>query len=396
MIIPIGDTPNPDIKPVVNYVLIAVNVAVFFMLTLPLSMSPANPGDPAFIEYIRSIPQFNGHSIRSILPHVNAYDVFLFKSAFKSADPGLVSLMFSMFLHGGWMHLAGNMLFLWIYGDNVEHRLGSLRYLFAYLAAGIAATLFYAFFAPHSKTPMIGASGAISGVLGFYYIWFPKNKVKMLFLLFPFFMNVILVPARLVLGFYLVIENLLPFILSKQQGGGVAYGAHLGGFFAGLAVAYGLDRFPGFLNKAEFEHGKGPGEEQRTKSEGRKMVTHERITEAIAKGNMAQAATDYLALISTPERMLVAPDDIMRIGDFLLKQRRYDNSLSLFRHYIADYPAGPYLDWAYLGAGLSLLYGKGEVGAAYQYFLQILDLKNPSAKARQEALRQINKLKPER
>jgi len=393
LIIPIGDTPNPDITPVVNYVLIAVNVAVFFMLTLPLSMSPANPGDPAFIEYIRSIPQFNGHSIRAILPHVNAYDVFLFKSAFKPADPGLVSLMASMFLHGGWMHLAGNMLFLWIYGDNVEHRLGSLRYLFAYLAAGIAATLFYAFFAPHSKTPMIGASGAISGVLGFYYIWFPKNKVKMLFLLFPFFMNVILVPARLVLGFYLVIENLLPFILSKQQGGGVAYGAHLGGFFAGLAVAYGLDRFPGFLNKAEFEQGEDLSEEQRANSEERKVVTHERITKAIAEGNMAQAATDYLALIATSERMLLAPDNIMRIGDFLLKQRRYDNSLSLFRRYISDYPAGPYLDWAYLGAGLSLLYGKGEVSAAYQYFLQILDLKNPSDKAKQEALRQINKLK---
>ena len=402
LILPIGDTPNPEGRAVVNYFLIAVNVAVFFIITLPLSMSPADPRDPAFIEYVRSIPQFREYSYRAVLQHVNAYDLFLFKNAFKPADPGLVSLITSMFLHGGGMHLIGNMLFLWIYGDNVENRLGSFRYLYAYLGAGIAATLFYSLFASHSKTPMIGASGAISGVLGFYYIWFPKNKVKMLFLLFPFFMDVILVPARLVLGFYLVVENLLPFIFSAQKGGGVAYGAHIGGFIAGVAVAYGLDRFPGFLNKTEFQQGgetvrqgEAGTDRQESKTERDEESTtlaHERISEAVTIGNLSRATAYYLALDSPRERLLVMPDDIMRIGDFLLKQHRYDHALLLFRRYIADHPTGPFLDWAYLGAGMSLLYGKGESGAAYQYFLQVLDV-NPSAKAEQEALSQINKLK---
>jgi len=393
LIIPIGDTPNPGGKPIINYILIAVNIAVFFMVTLPLSLSSADPGDPAFMEYVRSIPQFNGYSLRAVLPHVNAYDLFLFKYAFRPAEPGFVSLMVSMFLHGGWMHLAGNMLFLWIYGDNVEHKLGSLRYIFAYLAAGIAATLFYSLFVPYSKTPMIGASGAISGVLGFYYIWFPGNRVKMLFLLFPFFMDVILVPARLVLGFYLLVENLLPFIFSTQQSGGVAYGAHLGGFLAGLAVAYGLDRFSDFsMYKADFRQNK-VGKGQDAKSEGRKVVTHERIAEAVTAGDMTEAAAEYLALNSADQRLPVNPDDIMRIGDFLLKHHRYDHALLLFRRYISDHPAGPYLDWAYLGAGISILYGRGESAAAYQYFLQVLDLKNPSPKAKQEALSQINRIK---
>ena len=105
-----------------------------------------------------------------------------------------------MFLHAGFLHLFGNMLFLWIYGDNVEHRLGHVPYLFWYLATGVAATLFHMLGASGSQIPLVGASGAISGMLGFYFVWFPRNQVRLLWLLPPFVMQVFEVPARLVLG----------------------------------------------------------------------------------------------------------------------------------------------------------------------------------------------------
>src|SRR5690606_29843226 len=122
-------------------------------------------------------------------------------------------LLASMFMHGGFAHLAGNMLFLWIYGDNVEHRVGTLRFVGYYLVTGVAATLMHAMFFPTSGLPLVGASGAISGVLGFYYLWFPANRVHLL-LLFPFLLRVT-VPARTLLGLYIVVENIFPFILAR-------------------------------------------------------------------------------------------------------------------------------------------------------------------------------------
>jgi membrane associated rhomboid family serine protease len=134
------------------------------------------------------------------------------------------------------------MLFLWIYGDNVENRLGRFGYLLAYIGSGVAATLFFAIFVPGSDVPMVGASGAISGVLGFYYLWFPRNQVKVFIFLFPFIMNTFLLPARLVLGLYLLLDNLIPFLVNSGTATGVAHGAHIGGFVAGLALAFGIDR----------------------------------------------------------------------------------------------------------------------------------------------------------
>jgi membrane associated rhomboid family serine protease len=162
--------------------------------------------------------------------------VFTFVHGYKPGAPEITDLFFCMFLHGGFLHLAGNMLFLWIFGDNAEHRLGRIGYLLTYLAAGVVATLAFAVFAGDSMTPLVGASGAISGVLGLYFLLFKRNRIKVFIFLFPFFMNVILLPARWVLGFYVIIDNLLPIILGAQSN--VAYGAHLGGFLAGLIVAF--------------------------------------------------------------------------------------------------------------------------------------------------------------
>src|SRR5262249_26997435 len=146
-----------------------------------------------------------------------------------------------MFLHAGFLHLFGNMLFLWIYGDNVEHRLGSVRYLCWYLGTGIAATLFHMLGAPGSQLPLVGASGAIPGILGFYFVWFPRTRVRLLWLLPPFVMQVFEVPARIVLGIYLVLDNLLPYLIVSGDAG-VAHGAHIGGFLAGLAAAWVMGR----------------------------------------------------------------------------------------------------------------------------------------------------------
>ncbi len=243
MLLPIGDTPNPPGRPYLTWLLIGVNVVVFLAISLPLIQARPNLNDPLLLDYLRVAGTRGPLSIQDILQQVSAYDLFVFRYGFRPADPSLLSLFSSLFLHGGWMHLLGNMLFLYIFGDNVEYRLGRIKYLLVYLGTGVAATLFFAMFVPDSPVPLIGASGAISGVLGCYFVWFPRNRIKTFIFLFPIMMDTVLVPARLVLGFYLLIDNLLPFLLTPGEGGGVAHGAHIGGFFAGLLIAGGLGRF---------------------------------------------------------------------------------------------------------------------------------------------------------
>jgi membrane associated rhomboid family serine protease len=142
-----------------------------------------------------------------------------------------------MFLHASLMHVGGNMLYLWIFGNNVEARLGPLRFLFWYLATGVAALAFHAAFNLRSPAPLVGASGAISGVLGFYLLWFPRNVVKVWVFLFPFYIGVVHIGAVWVLGMYLLLDNLLPFLIAPASGG-VAHGAHIGGFVAGMVAAW--------------------------------------------------------------------------------------------------------------------------------------------------------------
>ncbi len=235
--IPISDYPSPPGRPVATIALIVVNVAVYLLLTLPLGTQPANPADPAFHEYLRLIMQSLPHnaSPQKIAESISAHDLMVFKWGFRPADPSVVTLVTSIFLHGGFMHLAGNMLYLWIYGDNVEHRLGPLAFLFWYIVTGIAATLFHTLFNLGSPIPLVGASGAISGVLGFYFLWFPRHTVRVFLFLFPFYVGTVMLNARLVLAIYLLWDNVLPFLIAP--GGGVAHGAHIGGFIAGLAVA---------------------------------------------------------------------------------------------------------------------------------------------------------------
>jgi membrane associated rhomboid family serine protease len=221
MIFPIGDFPNVrGHVPIVTYLLIALNVAVYLWISVPLSAEPA-PQGPLLAEYVRVLAERaqSPAELRAIVQRLTAYDLYVFANGFRPGSPSITDLFFSMFLHAGFLHLASNMLFLWIYGDNVEHRLGSLRFLLAYLATGVAATLFHAMSSPGSEVPMVGASGAISGVLGFYFVFFPKNQVRLLWLLPPFVMQVFTVPARTVLAIYLVLENLVPYLFSARDAG---------------------------------------------------------------------------------------------------------------------------------------------------------------------------------
>lgn len=237
MLFPIGDTPNPPRGSApVNLILIALNVLMFVLVSLPLSSRGVDPYDPAVQDYVLQVARLSGQHPVTVFRNTSAYDLFVWQFGFRATEGSWQSLVLSMFLHAGWMHLLGNMLFLWIFGDNVEHRMGSLKYLASYLVTGAAATILHTMFVEEQGLPLIGASGAISGVLGFYYVWFPTNQVKLFFWLW-FFVSTFLVPARIVLSFYLIVENLLPFLLTPSAGSGVAYGAHIGGFLAGFLLA---------------------------------------------------------------------------------------------------------------------------------------------------------------
>jgi rhomboid family protein len=149
------------------------------------------------------------------------------------AGPGL-TLLTSMFLHGGWLHLVGNMWYLWIFGDNVEDRLGHARYLLFYIASGLVAALLHYALNPGSQLPTVGASGAIAGVLGGYLVTFPHARVVTLVPFFPFF-QVMALPAVVVLGLWFVMQFFSGFLsLGFATGGGVAWWAHIGGFAFGL------------------------------------------------------------------------------------------------------------------------------------------------------------------
>lgn len=363
MILPIGDAPNPRGHfPAVTYLLIAANVAVFFFITMPLSGMPPARG-PLLAEYVQVMSEsLRGRAeLHQLLANVTAYDLFVFLYGFRPAAPSLTDLFASMFLHAGFLHLFGNMLFLWIYGDNVEHRLGSVRYLLAYLGTGAAATLFHAVSTPGSQIPMVGASGAISGVLGFYFVFFARNRVRLLWLLPPFVWHVFEVPARLILGMYLIVDNLLPYLFARSDVG-VAHGAHIGGFLAGLGIAWWMER------RAV------DGRPRDIVREPREAPIGERIGDAIDAGRMDAAARAYFTLPAAATRRLLTPGHGLQLATWLRDQGYDDAALVLLRRLIRDFPRGPATARACVLAGQILLEDEDQETTAYQYFLDALDL----------------------
>lgn len=363
MVLPLGDAPNPRAFPFVNYALIAANVAVYLFISLPLSATPVDPRDPVVRHYLEMMSHtLEGHpSLSEILQRTSAYEVFIFEHGFRPAHPDPAALFTSLFLHAGFVHLFGNMLMLWIYGDNVEHYLGRLRYLLAYLLTGAAATLFHMSFAGGSDLPLIGASGAISGVLGFYFRWFPHNKVRLFVFLFPFIMDVFVVPARMVLGFYLIADNLLPFLLTSNSGGGVAYGAHIGGFIAGMLGSWILDR------REISRH--DPDLAPATTAD----MANDSIAAALDSGHYLEAARLYFTLPVPQTRGALTAPQSLSLADWLARNGHAEAALVVYRRHLRDHHNGHGVAEAHLGAGLIQLQTLGQSVPAYQHFLDALD-----------------------
>ena len=208
MFIPLRDENPTRRLPVLTVALIALNCGVFLFQ----AFSPR--GLEYYVLRMGAIP----YEISHFAPLVH-YPV-------DRIAPAL-ALVVSMFLHGSLFHLGGNMLYLWIFGNNVEDLLGPVRFVFFYLVTGIAAGLTHVLFNPSSTAPMIGASGAVAGVLGAYFLLWPGARVLTL----VFFVWVVPIPAAIVLGLWFVMQ-----ILNIGLGGGVAWFAHVGGFLAGMAL----------------------------------------------------------------------------------------------------------------------------------------------------------------
>jgi membrane associated rhomboid family serine protease len=209
-VIPLKDEIPSRTTPIVNYVLIAVNLLVFgYELSLGRFLDP----------YI--------------------YDHAVIPAQFLSAGltaEQLARLTATMFFHGGWLHLLSNMLYLWIFGDNVEDSMGHFKYLVFYLIVGYFASFAHIFSFPQSGVPLIGASGAIAGVLGAYLILFPRAKVLTLVFLF-IFIQVVPIPAVVFLGFWFLLQLLSGTASLADQGAqSVAFWAHVGGFVAGMLL----------------------------------------------------------------------------------------------------------------------------------------------------------------
>lgn len=231
MLIPIGDdNTGRNITPYVTYTLIAINVAVFVFLQLP---------NPAFTyafsvvpaEIIRNIDLVRPIAVgRETIPHL------------PGPNPIQLTILTAMFMHGGWMHLIGNMVYLWIFGDNVEDAMGHVKFLIFYLLCGVAATIAHIMFSTsglNAVIPSLGASGAIAGVLGAYIVLFPSRSVRVLIGWF----GIIALPAIIVIGLWIFMQlvqgvgSIAPNT-AQESGGGVAYMAHVGGAVAGLVLVW--------------------------------------------------------------------------------------------------------------------------------------------------------------
>lgn len=400
--LPVGDYPNPRTTQWVTRLLVAANVAIFLFVTLPLG-GPVDAGDLRDPEIRKQIGEMwrrqmerEGNTLDpgdvyfetpppGYVQQLSKYDLFVDHHGYKPGEPDLLDLLLCMFLHADFLHLFGNMLMLWIFGDNVEARLGRVRYLVAYLATGVAATLSFAFLTPKSMTPLVGASGAISGVLGFYLVWFPHNQVRVV-ILYLYFLFVH-VRAIWVLGVYLVIQNVLPFLLERRGGGGgVAHGAHIGGFLAGMAGALLVNLFRGRVAPPHpqpyMERRSMPWSRSRPVPGGAADAFHA----AVQMGRMEEAAhafTRHVTEGGAPPK----PADVFALGRWLYENGFAADAAAVFRYYLANFPRGEDGDRVHLGLGILLARLLAQPAAAREHLLSAIDLaRDPTVaqKAREE------------
>ncbi|MBV8487915.1 MAG: rhomboid family intramembrane serine protease [Planctomycetaceae bacterium] len=264
MVLPLGDLQRTRITPVVTYTLIAINVVVYLLqvqsgdrITMAFACTPwevthnqdidAPVRRPAVVVRIHDPRDPTGRRIieREIMPPVIPHQ--------PTPIPVWLTLLTAMFLHGSPMHLIGNMLYLWIVGDNVEEVLGSVRYIIVYLACGLVGSLAQIAASPDSVIPTLGASGAIAGIMGAYVIWFPHHQIRVLVFRF-----ITVLPAVVVIGGWIILQIWLGAgsIHKMGESGGVAYLAHVGGAVTGILVAFLFhDRAQYVKNRALHERG---------------------------------------------------------------------------------------------------------------------------------------------
>ena len=222
---------NPTLgTSVVTYLLIGLNVAAWVLVQ-------GMGAEPYLSQSVCKLGLIPGEFLGRLPP---GYSVPVSETLACVMDEGRewYAPLTSMFLHGGWLHLIGNMWFLWLFGNNVEDSMGHARYLTFYLLSGVAAAAAQTFVNPNSAIPMVGASGAISGIMGAYIVLYPRVRVHMIVFL-GFFITRIAVPAFLMLGYWFLLQILggLPG-LGQEEGGGVAFWAHAGGFIAGAVLVW--------------------------------------------------------------------------------------------------------------------------------------------------------------
>lgn len=214
--IPLRDDNPTKIVPVVTITIIVICVAVFLW-----QFSHDAEGQQLITYGLGAIP-VTLFGERQLAPEIIVV-------------PTYMTIFSSMFLHGGWMHLIGNMLYLWIFGNNIEDAMGHIRYIIFYLVCGIVAVFAHALPNADSAIPMVGASGAISGVLGAYLLLHPHARV-LLFIPLGFISQLIRLKAMWVLGMWFLMQLVSSAMTAGNEGGGVAFGAHIGGFIAGMAL----------------------------------------------------------------------------------------------------------------------------------------------------------------
>lgn len=222
---PIGDdNEGRTITPYVTYILIAINVAVFVLLQ-------GLGGNDAFTNGFSVVP-------REIMTNTDLYGRVPVEGGVlaltQGPQPIYLTIFSAMFMHGSLMHLGGNLLYLWIFGDNLEDAMGHFKFLMFYLLCGVIATAAHVLSGPNSPIPSLGASGAIAGVLGGYLLMFPSKQVRVLI----GYMGIVAMPALIVIGLWGALQFVNGFgeLASPRNGGGVAYMAHVGGFVAGLIL----------------------------------------------------------------------------------------------------------------------------------------------------------------
>lgn len=225
MLFPISDDDRHLLRPAYVTITLAVaNILVFFYQLAHPDFTYAASVIP--LEIVKGVDL-----IEPVIQRSGGQSVEI--PQMPGPSPIHLTLLSAMFMHGGWAHLGGNLLYLWIFGDNVEHRFGHARFLIFYLASGIAASFAQIAMDPHSIIPNLGASGAISGVLGAYLVLFPRNTVMAVF-----FFRIVAIPAVLVLGLWGATQFFAGMGSFGTTGatGGVAYAAHIGGFIAGVVT----------------------------------------------------------------------------------------------------------------------------------------------------------------